>query len=120
MKLKAFAVLMVALMAFSCTNKKQTDKKAKEDQNQDQVEVVKVTQVTNQPDSYLDKKITVKGMSQKKAEMVFLSQGSRLDDNRRTPLNEYISIIIRNATTIIRKSGEPPFIFLQIQQPNRH
>lgn len=62
MKLQAFAVLMVALMAFSCTNKKQTDKKAKEDQNQDQVEVVKVTQVTNQPDSYLDKKITVKGM----------------------------------------------------------
>ncbi len=59
MKLKVFTVLMVALMAFSCTNK-QSEKTATE--KQDHSEVVKVTQVTNQPENYLDKKISVKGM----------------------------------------------------------
>jgi hypothetical protein len=62
MKLKTLTVFVAALMAFSCTNKKQSEKKATENQKQEQTEVVKVTQVTNQPENFVDKKITVKGM----------------------------------------------------------
>jgi ABC-type nickel/cobalt efflux system permease component RcnA len=62
MKLKAFALLIAALMAFSCTNKKQKEKETTEKQKQDQTEILEVTKVTNQPENYTDKKITVKGM----------------------------------------------------------
>jgi len=63
MNLRILALVIVTLMAFSCSNKKQNEQEAKnEKENNEKTEIVEVSDIIESPEIYVDKTITLKGM----------------------------------------------------------
>ncbi len=63
MNLRIMALAIVTLMAFSCSNKKQNEQEATDGkENKEKTEVLKISEIFEEPENYVDKQITVKGM----------------------------------------------------------
>ncbi|MGM0409022.1 MAG: hypothetical protein ACQESJ_00190 [Bacteroidota bacterium] len=63
MNLRIIALAIMTLVAFSCTNKKQNEKEASEGkESKEKTEILQVSEVIDQPENYVDKKITIDGM----------------------------------------------------------
>ena len=62
MNKKILSLLVVAIIAFSCSNKQTNDKKENKSEDKTKTEVLQVSKVINQPADFVDKKITVSGM----------------------------------------------------------
>ena len=63
MNLRIWTMAILTLMAFSCSNKKQNEQEAiKADDSKEKTEVLKVSEILDHPENYVDKKIKVKGM----------------------------------------------------------